>query len=370
MTINPVPRNAPRGGSAPDYPPGPRAPGAGLALPAVSRAEVEALNAFYRRRPPLAFQVAGRSATVTASWPPASDDDVSGRYRVDITVDDAPGKLILSRSLITALIDGLDPDQRLDRLDPYQLAILLELAVADALSALEGTLGSLVTIDSVRAAADDAGGASSFSFTIAIDGLRSSSGELRLQPGQTIRLSRLLDRYGAASMPEVELPVPVRMRVAATTCSVGEIATLLPGDVVMADDCVRKARAAVAVVAEHLVAPVDITASGARMAAPLTRGQGSLWEWSMENGAERPQADALQKTDLDDIPVRLMFELGRVVLSLAEIRQLAPGALIPMPRPADESVEISANGRRIGRGSLVRIGDNLGVRITRLFQDV
>jgi type III secretion protein Q len=86
----------------------------------------------------------------------------------------------------------------------------------------------------------------------------------------------------------------------------------------------------------------------------------------MESRGDRSKAD-LEKTDLDDIPVKLLFELGRVELSLAEVRQLVPGALIPVPRLLEESVDISANGRRIGRGSLVRIGDNLGVRITRLF---
>ena len=87
----------------------------------------------------------------------------------------------------------------------------------------------------------------------------------------------------------------------------------------------------------------------------------------MENGGDRSPADVLQKTDLDDIPVKLLFELGRVELSLAEVRQLSAGAVIPVSRPLEESVDIFANGRRIGRGSLVRIGDNLGVRITRLF---
>lgn len=97
---------------------------------------------------------------------------------------------------------------------------------------------------------------------------------------------------------------------------------------------------------------------------------GSLWEWSMENRGLGSQADILQKTDLDDIPVKLLFELGRVELSLAEIRQLAPGALIPVQRPLEEGVDILANGRRIGRGNLVQIGASLGIRITRLFDNV
>lgn len=80
-------------------------------------------------------------------------------------------------------------------------------------------------------------------------------------------------------------------------------------------------------------------------------------------------AAAAPDTDLDGLPVRLMFELGRVELSLGEIRRLAPGAVVPLARPRDEALDIVANGRRIGRGSIVAIGDSLGVRVTRLFDN-
>jgi type III secretion protein Q len=70
--------------------------------------------------------------------------------------------------------------------------------------------------------------------------------------------------------------------------------------------------------------------------------------------------------DLDDLPVRLVFELGRVELSLGELQRLARGALVPLARPVDEPLDIMANGRRLGRGTLVQIGDSLGVRIVSL----
>jgi type III secretion protein Q len=41
-----------------------------------------------------------------------------------------------------------------------------------------------------------------------------------------------------------------------------------------------------------------------------------------------------------------------------------------MLRPLEDSVDILANGRRIGRGNLVQIGDSMGIRITRLFDNV
>ncbi len=345
----------------------------GLALPVISPAEVAAINAFYRRRPAVAFPLAGYKATITASWPPG---DVSGRYRLDLTIDGASGALILSSSLINGLIAGLDPDQGLDDLDPRQRALLLEFAVAEELSALEASIGSRLSIDAVRAAGDDESGPASLAFNIAIDGLAHCAAELRLPPRQAVRFAQCLDRGapplragGSVEQAAIGVPVAVCLRVAATTCSVAEIATLMPGDIVMADHSRRQSRTAVAVFAEHLAAPVELTAAGVQIAARPVRIVGSSWEWSMENGAGRPQADLMQKTDLDDIPVKLLFELGRVELSLAEIRKLAPGGVIAMPRALDESVDIVANGRRIGRGSLVQIGSNLGVRITRLFQD-
>ncbi len=70
--------------------------------------------------------------------------------------------------------------------------------------------------------------------------------------------------------------------------------------------------------------------------------------------------------DLDDLPVRLVFEAGRVEFSLGELQRLAPGALVPLGRPVDEPIDIMANGRRLGRGTLVQIGDGLGVRIVSL----
>jgi type III secretion protein Q len=339
-----------------------------LALPAIALGEVDAINALYRRRPALTFSVAGRAATMTASWPPESED-AAGRYRLDITLDGASGALILSRSLIAGLVAGLDPDQGLDQLDPAHLALLLELALADGLSALEAGLGAGLAINAAHPVHDERRSAASFAFDLAIDGLGASSGELLLQPRHARRLAQLLDRRAAGFVPAVELPVPVSLRVAATTCPVGEIATLSPGDVVMADYCCRQPRTAVAVVAEHLAAPVALTAAGAQIVAPPARIHGSLWEWSMENGAAASRSDVMEKTDLGDIPVKLLFELGRIELSLAEVRQLAPGSVVPMPRPLEEGVDIIANGRRIGRGSLVQIGGSLGVRITRLFHN-
>ena len=341
----------------------PPAPGAEipLVLPAVAAAGVEGINAFYRPRAPLSFTLGTRVATFTAAWPPAEDRS-SPRCRVEVTLAGVPAEVIVPRRLIRALVTDVDEYQHID-VDGRHLALLIEFALAPALPALETALGARLAVTAVGAEAGPPD-ASSLFFTLAADGLAPAGGELRLPPGHAVRLARILDLAAAAAVPAIDVPLPACLRVAAATCPVGEVATLVPGDVVLVDHACH-AGTAVMVVGEHLAAPVRFTTAGAEIAEPPSRVQGSLWEWSMENGADRPQAE--EKTDFNDIPLKLLFELGRVELPLGELHRLAPGAVIPLPRTVEESVDISANGRRIGRGTLVRIGDSLGVRITRLF---
>ncbi len=86
----------------------------------------------------------------------------------------------------------------------------------------------------------------------------------------------------------------------------------------------------------------------------------------MSNPTEFSGPSGLHDSDMDDLPVRLVFELGRAQLSLGELQRPGPGALVPLGRPPDEPLDIMANGRRLGRGTLVQIGDSLGVRIVSL----
>ena len=111
------------------------------------------------------------------------------------------------------------------------------------------------------------------------------------------------------------------------------------------------------------VMPADLECQPDNAATAVS---GSFWEWSMGNPTEFSGPAGLHDSDLDDLPVRLVFELGRVELSLGELQRLAPGALVPLARPLDEPVDIIANGRRLGRGTLVQIGESLGVRIVSL----
>ena len=70
---------------------------------------------------------------------------------------------------------------------------------------------------------------------------------------------------------------------------------------------------------------------------------------------------------LDDLPMRVVFEFGRSEMSLKELAGLGAGSIVALASPPGEPLSLLVNGRRIGQGEPVRIGDALGVRITRLF---
>lgn len=67
-----------------------------------------------------------------------------------------------------------------------------------------------------------------------------------------------------------------------------------------------------------------------------------------------------------DVRLAVSVEVGRVNLPVRQVMELQPGSVVELQRSAAEPVEIFANGRCIGRGEIVVVGDHFGVRVTEL----
>lgn len=68
----------------------------------------------------------------------------------------------------------------------------------------------------------------------------------------------------------------------------------------------------------------------------------------------------------DDAHVELTVQLGTTRLSLRQLAELAPGQIVSLGRPLAGPFEVRAAGRLIGRGELVDVDGELGVRIVSL----
>ena len=67
--------------------------------------------------------------------------------------------------------------------------------------------------------------------------------------------------------------------------------------------------------------------------------------------------------DLDQLTFTIVAEIGRIELTLADLRTLERGMILGAPASFDGGVTLRANGRTIARGRLLRVGERLAVRI-------
>lgn len=65
----------------------------------------------------------------------------------------------------------------------------------------------------------------------------------------------------------------------------------------------------------------------------------------------------------EDIPITISVEVGRLQMTIQKLTQLEPGNLLELDVHPENGVDLVVNGKCIGKGELLRIGDVLGVRI-------
>jgi flagellar motor switch protein FliN/FliY len=66
------------------------------------------------------------------------------------------------------------------------------------------------------------------------------------------------------------------------------------------------------------------------------------------------------------IEVPLIVQIASRTMTTREILNLAPGAIIELPKLADEPLEILVANKPIGVGAAVKVGENFGVQVTHV----
>lgn len=66
------------------------------------------------------------------------------------------------------------------------------------------------------------------------------------------------------------------------------------------------------------------------------------------------------------IEVPVIVQIGNRRMSVNDVMSLGPGAIIELPKNADDPLDVLVNNRPIGLGTAVKVGENFGVRITEL----
>jgi len=70
-----------------------------------------------------------------------------------------------------------------------------------------------------------------------------------------------------------------------------------------------------------------------------------------------------QVSNILKMKVPVIVRIGRRTMTLSEILQLGPGAIMELDRPSEQPLDVLINNKPIGAGSAVKIGENFGIRI-------
>ena len=171
------------------------------------------------------------------------------------------------------------------------------------------------------------------------------------------------DRVGAAR-------AELRLEIGRTRLAPSELAGLEEGDTVMFEEFGPRPplggplllRLGHGVIRAHLDGEGLTILKGFELGAQSMAASEERLSTSDKGAADDGSTDAL----LRELPVEVICELGRVTMSGRELVELRPGAVIPIGRPLAGPVDLTVGGRVVGRGELVDVEGEIGVRITQL----
>jgi flagellar motor switch protein FliN/FliY len=83
-------------------------------------------------------------------------------------------------------------------------------------------------------------------------------------------------------------------------------------------------------------------------------------------GTEAPESSPGSLDMLKDVEVEITLEIGRRRLRIADVLKLSRGQTLELSKAAGEPLDIFVNGRLLGRGEAIVMGDRYGVRITEI----
>lgn len=72
---------------------------------------------------------------------------------------------------------------------------------------------------------------------------------------------------------------------------------------------------------------------------------------------------------LADVDLSVKVELGRTLMYVEDVLRLGEGSVVELDKPAGDPVDIYVNNRRVARGEVLVVNDNLCVRVSEIIDE-
>ncbi len=336
-------------------------------LPAISPEEAVLRGRLFKTRGPLRWSAAGRPFALWCLGEAPESERGQGAVQFQVSVGSEVAMLSLPSRLIQQLLSSIEPALQVDATGDEMLGMLLEHLLAAELQTLETAWNCEIRIARGSQAADQ--GCLALHLRCEYDGT-THDGVLAVDPALASKLSVLLDRLPSCkaglSDQLSNLAVTLRLCLGAATLPLRQIEKLGSGDVILPYSPPLIAGEGYVTLADRWRAAASLADSSLTLTEQLHDPKESSMD--ADNSTNHTRSE-IEDSELDDLPVKLVFEIGRCEMTLGELRGLGPGHAFALGRDPEQSVDIVTGGRRIGSGQLVRIGERIGVRVLRLGQD-
>ena len=318
-------------------------------LEAVDPAELALQRDLQRPRQPWHGQLAEQPISVRWNAPGVPAD--GPQLALAVSLGDAPLQLNVPARALALL--GLPEASA-----PLELAdiLLLEQALLSLIEPLEQ-----VFEQPIRLRDRPVGGLAGLAPTVWPLGVR-LAGEtlpvhLRTDAATWTQIAALLERHVAPQPNDLGgLRLPLTADAGEAWLTLAELRSLLPGDVVMLDAWPdRQVRLRLE---DQWQARVQRDGLHLQLLEPPITELATKEPHMSEQGTG-PSLD----TRLDELQLKLVCQVGSVELTLAQLRELGEGSVLQLTPSMQDGVDLLINGRRVGQGQLVKLGDGLGVRL-------
>lgn len=345
--------------------------GAAPTLPRTSATLSRALNALYARSAPLAFTLCGQPWQIRWRCRDACINAATTCQSYRFRLGPHSGWLALDAPAVAALIG-----ERRSELLPRELRYVL---LADALHPLSEALEKALHLHFEWAppAAGESGTAPDAAphgaawFAMEAAGAE-HGGHLLFDDddalGTLLAAMALAPPVAPPSQALDGLRIPLPFVLGHTQISLREIGSIQRGDIVGIGEWGSSGAA--------LLVTAELGGPAGRRLVGLAEGSRITLQKSKEiamnrdipaagMAADEDDAASLPLDRLDALEVSLRFEVGELSLSLGELKGLRAGHVFELAHPLNRSpVRIVAHGNVLGRGYLVAVGDQLGVRVS------
>lgn len=168
-----------------------------------------------------------------------------------------------------------------------------------------------------------------------------------------------------------KIPVDLGIQVGSILLSRKEWENLSPGDLLIPDKMEEISESHSAILAfkeiplfqaRTLENHIEITQFAFNVEEPMQESKNPEEDTlsNQLNFAEK-EAKALQ-----DIPLQIHIEIGRIQMTLNELMNLSPGNTLKLPSYADKKVMLTYHGEKVGMAELVYLGETLGLKILEI----